>query len=147
MDPIGASADWQWHGYSNSYVEIDGRRMQSVSCGAHWGGGMFISARDHARLGLLVSRSGAWGTRQILPASWIEQMLMPSPTNDSYGFLWWLNRGAGRNPLAPETCVSALGAGSNVIWIDREHDIVAVLRWIDKTKYQDFIGRLVEAVT
>ena len=25
MDPIGASPDWEWHGYRNSYVEIDGR--------------------------------------------------------------------------------------------------------------------------
>ena len=24
MDPIGASPDWEWHGYRNSYVEIDG---------------------------------------------------------------------------------------------------------------------------
>ena len=42
MDPIGASQTWQWHGYENSYVEIDGKRMQSVSGGAHWGGGIFI---------------------------------------------------------------------------------------------------------
>jgi hypothetical protein len=72
MDPIGASSDWQWHGYSDSYVEIAGKPVQSVSGGAHWGGGMFISARDHARLGLLVSRRGAWGPRQILPEAWID---------------------------------------------------------------------------
>jgi len=27
MEPIGASDDWEWHGYSTSYVEIDGKRM------------------------------------------------------------------------------------------------------------------------
>src|ERR1700756_3529442 len=43
MDPIGASADWEWHGYRNSYIEIDGRRVQSVSGGGHWGGGVFTS--------------------------------------------------------------------------------------------------------
>ena len=26
MDPIGASDTWQWHGYENSWVEIDGRK-------------------------------------------------------------------------------------------------------------------------
>src|SRR5206468_2441541 len=24
MDPIGASDAWQWHGYENSYVDLDG---------------------------------------------------------------------------------------------------------------------------
>ena len=60
MDPIGASKDWQWHGYSTSWIEVGGQRVQSVSGGAHWGGGMFISARDQARLGLLVARGGRW---------------------------------------------------------------------------------------
>ncbi len=49
MEPIGASSDWEWHGYRNSWVEIDGRLVQSVSGGGHWGGGVFISARDQAR--------------------------------------------------------------------------------------------------
>ena len=146
MDPIGASSDWQWHGYSNSSVEIAGKPVQSVSGGAHWGGGMFISARDHARLGLLVSRGGAWGPCQILPEAWIDQMLTPSPTNESYGLLWWLNRGARRNQRAPESNVFALGAGNNIIWVDRDRNLVAVLRWIDKTKYSGFVEHLMAAV-
>jgi len=144
-EPIGASGDWQWHGYSTSWTEIAGKRVQSVSGGAHWGGGMQIGARDQARLGLLVARRGRWGNRQILPESWVEAMLTPSPTNDSYGYLWWLNRGGVRYRGAPETCVYAMGAGNNIIWIDREHDVVAVLRWIDKAAFGDFIGRLAAA--
>src|SRR5260370_34893920 len=31
--PIGASGDWQWHGYRNSHVQIDGERMQSGAGG------------------------------------------------------------------------------------------------------------------
>ena len=145
MDPIGASADWEWHGYSNSFVEIGGKSIQSVSGGAHWGGGMFIGARDHARLGLLVARRGAWGGRQILPAAWVDAMLTPSPANASYGLLWWLNRGGGRQAVAPDTCVYALGAGNNMIWIDPENDLVAVLRWIDKTKFGGFLAALMAA--
>ena len=37
MDPINASDTWQWHGYRNSWVMVDGIRMQSVSGGGHWG--------------------------------------------------------------------------------------------------------------
>jgi CubicO group peptidase (beta-lactamase class C family) len=121
--------------------------MQSVSGGAHWGGGMFISARDQARLGLLVARRGRWGKRQILSEGWIEAMLTPSPTNDRYGYLWWLNRGSQRYRSASETCVYAMGAGSNIIWIwiDREQDLVAVLRWIDKAAVGDFLAKLIAA--
>jgi hypothetical protein len=32
--------------------------MQSVSGGGHFGGGLFISALDHARMGLLFLRNG-----------------------------------------------------------------------------------------
>ncbi len=145
MDPIGASDGWQWHGYSNSWVELNGKRVQSVSGGAHWGGGMFISARDQARLGLLVARGGNWAGRRLLDANWVEAMLTPSPTNKSYGLLWWLNR-AGTYASAPATTVYALGAGGNIICVDREHDLVAVMRWIDGTAVDGFLGRAISAV-
>jgi CubicO group peptidase (beta-lactamase class C family) len=146
MDPIGASKDWQWHGYSSSWIEVGDRRVQSVSGGGHWGGGLFISARDQARLGLLVARRGRWAERQILPEAWIEAMSAPSPTNERYGYLWWLNRGSQRYRCAPDTCVYAMGAGSNIIWVDREHDLVAVLRWIAKSAVGDFLAKLLAAV-
>ena len=53
MQPIGASSTWRWHGYDNSWLELDGQNMQSVSGGGHWGGGMFINAWDLARFGYL----------------------------------------------------------------------------------------------
>ncbi len=61
MNPIGASDTWRWHGYENSWVEIGGQRIQSVSGGGHWGGGMFISARDHAAPGRVGRRAPAVG--------------------------------------------------------------------------------------
>lgn len=146
MNPIGASGEWEWHGYRTSWIDVGGKRMQSVSGGAHWGGGMFISARDHARLGLLVARGGRWGDTQLLPASYVETMLSPSPTNPSYACLWWLNRGDKRFTSAPESCVYATGAGTSLIWLDPEHDLVAVLRWIDKAKIDAFFGHLLAAV-
>ena len=60
MDPIGASTTWRWYGYKNSWVEIDGNRVQSVSGGGHSGGGVFISTEDHARFGLLFLNNGIW---------------------------------------------------------------------------------------
>jgi hypothetical protein len=146
MTPIGASADWEWHGYRNSYVEIDGRRMQSVSGGSHWGGGMFIHALDQARIGLLMARGGAWNGRRILSAAWIEKMRVPCPLYPSYGLLWWLNTNRALYPSAPESSYFASGAGGNLTWIDPALDIVAVLRWIDRAATDGFIRRVVEAI-
>ena len=61
MTPLGASTEWRWRGYRNSTVEIDGRAIESVSGGGHWGGGVFIHARDQARIGLMMQRRGSWG--------------------------------------------------------------------------------------
>jgi hypothetical protein len=145
MDPIGASQDWRWEGYETSWVEIDGKRVQSVPGGGHWGGGLFIGARDHARFGLLVSRGGAWGGRQLLSRQWVEIMLTPSATLANYGLLWWLNRGPAARANVPDTAAFALGAGTNAIWLDPAQDLVAVLRWIDGASLDGFVDRMLAA--
>ena len=146
MDPIGASPTWEWHGYSTSWTKVRGRRVQSVAGGGHWGGGMLIGARDHARLGLLMARGGRWRERRILPESWVRDVFSPSPANPSYGYLWWLNLGAARRPAAPPSSLFAIGAGTNMIWIDPDHDLVTVLRWIDGAAVGGFMARLMAAV-
>jgi CubicO group peptidase (beta-lactamase class C family) len=146
MDPIGASQDWVWQPYRNSWIELDGRRLPSVPGGSHWGGGLWMSSRDHARFGLLVQRNGVWRGQHLLPASWCMQMRRPSPINPQYGLLWWLNIGRTQFPSASETSYAARGAGSNVIWIDPEHDLVAVVRWIEKGAMDGFVKLVLESV-
>jgi CubicO group peptidase (beta-lactamase class C family) len=139
MDPIGASPDWEWHGYRNSYVEIDGHRVQSVSGGGHWGGGVFISALDQARIGLMLLRRGMWGTSRILSEAWIARMLEPCPLYRNYGYLWWLNTERALYPSASARSYYARGAGGNLTWIDPENDIVAVLRWTAPAAVDEFM--------
>jgi len=104
LGPTGtrASTTWRWHGYENSWIELDGLRMQSVSGGGHFGGGVFISTEDHARFGLLFLRRGQWGGEQLFPAEWLEAMRANAPDRPDYGYLWWLNTGRERIPAAPE---------------------------------------------
>jgi CubicO group peptidase (beta-lactamase class C family) len=144
MAPIGASPDWEWHGYRNSHVEIDGERMQSVSGGSHWGGGVFIHTKDQARIGLLLLHGGLWEGKRILSAEWTRRMRQPCPLYPQYGYLWWLNTGRQMYPSASEASYCASGAGGNLTWIDPENDIVAVLRWIDPAARDGFM-RLVTA--
>ncbi len=148
MEPIGASADWRWHGYETSWTEIDGVRIQSVSGGGHWGGGMFIDTRDHARFGLLALHHGRWGDRQLVTREWFERALTPIEIKPNYGFMWWLNTGRKQFPAAPESAFFALGAGStNVIFVDREHDLVTVTRWVDGNQHvNEFIRLVLEAL-
>ena len=77
MEPIGASSTWRWYGYENSWVDIDGQKVQSVSGGGHWGGGMFINAYDMARFGYLFLRNGKWKDRAIVSEKWIEMARKP----------------------------------------------------------------------
>lgn len=142
MEPIGASADWRWMPYRTSWITIEGERVASVPGGSHWGGGLWMSTRDHARFGLLVHRGGRWGGRQLVDAAFIEEMRRPCPINPEYGLLWWLNTGRRQMPSAPESSYAARGAGSNVIWIDPEHDLVTVIRWIDKPHVAGFVERV-----
>ena len=48
MQPIGASANWRWYGYDNSWIELDGQKIQSVSGGGHWGGGLLTGQVWHS---------------------------------------------------------------------------------------------------
>ncbi len=146
MQPIGASGEWEWHGYRNSWVEIDGKAMQSVSGGAHWGGGMFISARDQARIGLLMARGGCWGDARLISERYITQATTPAPTNPVYGWLWWLNTDQARYPAAPAHGFQAVGAGGNSIWVDPAADLVVVSRWLDPAKTDAFLGAVYAAL-
>lgn len=132
MDPIGASNSWRWYGYDNSWVNVDGVNVQSVSGGGHWGGGMQISARDLARFGLFTLRRGRWKDRQLVSEKWIAMATTPGPANSGYGFMnFFLNTDAKLLPSAPASAFQHMGAGSNLVYCDAENDLVIVVRWID----------------
>lgn len=148
MDPIGASPDWRWNGYETSWTEIDGARMQSVSGGGHWGGGLIIDTRDHARFGLLALHRGRWDGRQLVSGEWFDRATTPAAVKPDYGYMWWLNTGRALFPAAPESAFFALGAGStNVIYVDREHGIVTVTRWVDGGEHvNEFIRQVLASL-
>lgn len=73
-----------------------GYRDQSRYLAYHF----FLSGRDMARLGLLMSRGGRWGDKQLVPADWVREstgmhvaardMLRPKPRVAGYSYLWWI---------------------------------------------------------
>ena len=98
-----------------------------------------MSARDMARVGLLVQANGAWNGTTVVPAEYLSVALETSQTmNASYGLLWWLNGKAsyllppsqpGAGPLmpsAPPDLVAALGAADQKIYVLRSAKLVVV---------------------
>jgi len=141
MDPIGASTTWRWYGYDNSFVNIDGQMIESVSGGGHFGGGIFINTLDQARFGLLFLRKGKWKNKQLISEQWVNSVGQPSVANKSYGLMWWTNQ---ENQLGniSKNIYYANGFGGNFIVVDNEHDLVIVARWLEQNK----IGELVQLV-
>lgn len=148
MDPIGASNTWRWYGYDNSWVNIDGEKMQSVSGGGHWGGGMWLSAYDQAKFGYLFLRDGNWEGEQIISEDWIDMARTPTEANNGYGYMnFFLNNDQERLPSAPQSAYVFLGAGVNMVYIDQENDLVIVGRWISDYDTMDgFVERVIGAI-
>ncbi|WPV66573.1 serine hydrolase [Chitinophaga sp. LS1] len=147
MDPIGASNTWRWFGYRNSWIVLDGAPVQSVSGGGHWGGGMFINAYDMARFGLLTLHRGNWNGQQLLSEQWVKQALTPTTANTGYGYMnWFLNTDKKMLPSAPASAFVHVGNGSNLIYVDPEHDLVVVMRWIEYKAMDEMIKRVLSAL-
>jgi CubicO group peptidase (beta-lactamase class C family) len=147
MDPIGASNTWRWFGYENSWIVLDGSLVQSVTGGGHWGGGIYINAYDMARFGYLTLRRGKWGDRQLISERWLDWARTPTPAEPTYGFMnFFLNTQKKLLPSAPESVFMHIGNGANLIYVDPEHDLVAVVRWLDNKASDGFVKRLLAAV-
>ena len=146
MDPIGASPTWRWHGYSTSWIDIDGSKVQSVSGGGHSGGGVFISAEDHARFGLLFARKGNWDGKQLISENWITKARQSSEANESYGYMWWLNKGNRAMEGWGDHVYQGSGFGGNYIIVDDQQDLVVVFRWLEPRRLGEAMKILSEAI-
>jgi CubicO group peptidase (beta-lactamase class C family) len=147
MDRIGASRTWRWNGYDNAWITLDGRPTQVVSGGGHWGGGMFINAWDMARFGLLTARRGVWGETRLLSEEWVKRSLTPTVPQPTYGYMnWFLNTDRKWMPSAPANAFGHVGNGTNLVFVSPDHDLVAVVRWIENGQIDEFLGKLLGAV-
>lgn len=92
-------------------------------------GGLYLEARDLARIWYLFLRNGQWDGKQIVSREWVQQSTTPavkvsSAANaPSYGFKWWLYP----NPLDPSRFVwSGSGFGGQMPMAVPERDLVVV---------------------
>ena len=53
---------------------------------------METTARDFARLGVLMLAKGMWKRRPVVSTAWVDSLTQPSQTlNPRYGLLWWID--------------------------------------------------------
>jgi CubicO group peptidase (beta-lactamase class C family) len=92
-------------------------------------GGLYLTARDLAKLGYLYLHDGVWEGKRLLPEGWVKTSTSPlvdtRPGVDRsrrYGYQWWvLPYGKdGKHAYA------ALGYGGQRLIVVPEHDLIAV---------------------
>ena len=96
----------------------------------------YLTARDLARVGLLMARDGRWGDRQLLPKDWVAFNREPfaryqANQDDAVpGGHWWLNRaveGAAKPwPDAPDDTFAALGHWGQAMYVIPGDNLVIV---------------------
>ena len=151
MDPIGASNSWRWYGYENSWINLDGVMIQSVSGGGHNGGGIFINSEDHARFGLLYLNKGIWDGKRVISEEWIKKSITPSKTNPEYGYMWWINSELGEDyqttdwKNVPTNIFYGSGFGGNKLIIIPDENMVIVGRWFGRQTESTFIKMILES--
>lgn len=146
LRPLGGGEGFRWTGYDDAWVEIGGRRLQSVPGGSHWGGGVSISARDQARIGQLLLDGGVHAGRRLVPADWIARMQQPCAIAPFYGRLVWLNREGTLFADAPRDSWFMVGAGGHYVWIAPSQQAVVVVRWLDPARSPGFVSRVARAL-
>jgi len=146
MQPIGAGDNWRWVGYDSAWIDLKGKKVQSVPGGTHWGGGMSIGSHDQARIGQMMLDDGKANGRQVLSAEWIARMRAPCRIAPFYGYLIWLNHDRCVFPSVPASSYFAIGAGGNFTWIEPERGMVLVVRWIDADHADAFFSRVLRAM-
>jgi CubicO group peptidase (beta-lactamase class C family) len=122
-----------------------------------------LSTRDMARLGLLMSREGRWGDRQVIPAEWARTIVRAeTPVGElnpvrlrsgevGYGVMWWVYDGAAATgPF--EGAYRADGFGGQYLTVLPALDVVVAHKTVvdsggevTPAEHREILGRVVAA--
>ncbi|SDT43330.1 CubicO group peptidase, beta-lactamase class C family [Pseudomonas sp. Z003-0.4C(8344-21)] len=119
----------------------------------------YLTARDLARVGLLMARDGRWQDRQLLPQDWVAFNREPFASYKAGqdeavpGGHWWLNRavdGASSPwPAAPPDTFAALGHWGQALYVIPGQKLV-VVRYADDRdgsyRHNELLARVLKAV-
>ena len=93
---------------------------------------MRISARDLARIGLLMARDGRWEDKQIVSSKWIRESTTSYSNAEpgvGYGYLWWVGLDHWHfQQRFPGAVFSARGNYGQFLLVDPARDLIVVHR-------------------
>ncbi|WP_323167831.1 serine hydrolase [Pseudomonas atacamensis] len=119
----------------------------------------YLTARDLARVGLLMARGGRWSDRQLLPEDWLAFNLKPfagyrAQQDEAVpGGHWWLNRPVDGAPSpwpdAPPDTFAALGHWGQALYVMPSEKLV-IVRYADDRdgsyQHNELLKRVLQAV-
>jgi len=93
-------------------------------------GGLNLTTRDNARMGLLYLNKGFYNGKQVVPATWVaastEASAPTRPGDIGYGYQWWIPKGARPGEFM------ARGVYGQYIYINREAGVVIATNAADR---------------
>ena len=93
-------------------------------------GGLNLTTRDNARMGLLYLNKGFYNGKQVVPATWVaastEASAPTRPGEIGYGYQWWIPKGARPGEFM------ARGVYGQYIYINREAGVVIATNAADR---------------
>jgi CubicO group peptidase (beta-lactamase class C family) len=97
---------------------------------------MYASARDWARLGLLLAQGGVWQGQQLLPKDWVAYMLSPTPQSPDkdYGAQIWLTLPESGDKTLAEGAAYMLGFDQQIVAVIPSRDLVIVRLGLARTE-------------
>jgi CubicO group peptidase (beta-lactamase class C family) len=114
---------------------------------------MHATARDWAKLGELLRKKGSWHGEQLVPRSWVAEMVVPSPKSPQYGLQTWLNRPTGEtdHPLfpdrAPHSAFSMIGHMGQYVFVSPTQGLTVVrLGHSNAVERKAMLGQLADVV-
>lgn len=90
-------------------------------------GGLNMTTRDYARLGLLVAQGGVWEGAQLVPADWVAEAIRPqAPGGALYGYQFWVPDGAAEGEVLMR------GIYGQFVYIDTQRGVVIAVNSADR---------------
>ncbi|HSH75218.1 MAG TPA: hypothetical protein VLA09_06025, partial [Longimicrobiales bacterium] len=99
------------------------------------------------RFGLLTMHKGMWNGERIVSEEWINLATTPTDVQPTYGFMnFYMNTDGRLHPNAPEYTWTHTGAGSNLVYVDPENELVIVSRWIRGNAFTEVVHTVLDAM-
>ena len=132
-------------GLANTIFELDGN---GVMIGSSY---ILATARDWARLGLLMINKGKVNGHPIVSKDWIQMATKPNKSSNekSYGYQFWLNAGDKelRWPKLPKDTYAMLGSKKQrVMMFPSQNAVVVRLGWSSTYPDDENFAAIIEAL-